>query len=84
MQFLPRRSASVDAQQVIVATRGGLISAIKVTAGVRASQWPGQMADASLQQLSQNRRVGSTDSIQQGGKTDSKFETQHGTGYKLT
>lgn len=76
-------SAAIDAQQVIVTTRGGLISATKVTAGVRASQWLGQMADASLQQVSQDRRLGSTDSIQQGRKTDSRFETQHGTGYKF-
>jgi hypothetical protein len=77
-------SVAVDGQQVIVATRGGIISATKVTAEVRASQWLGQMSDASLQQVSQDRRLGSTDSIQQGRKTDSRFETQHGTGYKLT
>ena len=77
-------SVAVDGQQVIVATHGGLISATTVTAGVRASQWLGQMADASLQQVSQDRRLGSTDSIQQGRKTDSRFETQHRMGYKLT
>ena len=37
-----------------------------------------QMADASLQQVSQDRRLGSTDSIQQGRKADSKFETSMG------
>jgi hypothetical protein len=49
-------SAAGDAQQVIVATHGDSIMATRVTAGVRTSQWLGQMSDATLQRLSQDRR----------------------------
>jgi hypothetical protein len=40
---------------MVVARLGDLISARLVTAGVRSTQWLGQMSDASLQQLSRDR-----------------------------
>ncbi|KAI9710011.1 MAG: hypothetical protein M1828_002340 [Chrysothrix sp. TS-e1954] len=48
-------SATHDAHQVIVATLGDLITARRITAGARSTQWLGQMSDASLQQLSKDR-----------------------------
>jgi hypothetical protein len=44
-------SAAEDADQIIVSTFGDLISAKRVTAGVGATQWLGQMSDAALQDL---------------------------------
>jgi TolA-binding protein len=50
-------SAAQDAHQVIVSTLGDLISAKRVTAGVGATQWLGQMSDATLQQLARGRGI---------------------------
>jgi hypothetical protein len=50
-------SAARDAHQLVVATLGDLISAKRVTAGRSATQWLGQMSDASLQQLSRDRGI---------------------------
>ena len=47
--------AAQDAQQLIIATLGDLISAKRVTAEISATQWLGQMSDATLQQLSRDR-----------------------------
>ncbi|KAK6496159.1 hypothetical protein TWF481_002183 [Arthrobotrys musiformis] len=47
--------AADDAEQVIVATPGNLISAKRVTAGPRSRQWLGQMPDAQLQNLIDNK-----------------------------
>ena len=46
-------SAAEDAQQVVT-TLEDSISARRVTAGNRATQWLGQMSDATLQQLSRD------------------------------
>jgi len=48
-------SAGQDAHQAIIATLGDLISAKRVTTGIKATQWLGQMSDAALQQLLQDR-----------------------------
>ncbi|KAH7379010.1 hypothetical protein BKA64DRAFT_585480 [Cadophora sp. MPI-SDFR-AT-0126] len=40
-----------DGHQVLVSTIGDLISARRVTAGVRSRQWLGQISDKTLQQL---------------------------------
>ena len=48
-------SADQDAHQVIIATLGDLVSAKNVHAGVRATQWLGQMTDESLQALSRQQ-----------------------------
>lgn len=83
-------SANDDAHQVIVSTRGDCVSAKRITAGVRTSQWLGQMADDTLKQLSQDRGVGSsnymsfTNGIQLDTQSDAKFEKQHGAGHKLS
>ncbi|KAF2466033.1 uncharacterized protein BDR25DRAFT_377689 [Lindgomyces ingoldianus] len=50
-------SAADDAHQVIISTFGGLISAKRVSAGVKATQWLGQISDAVLQQLAQSRGI---------------------------
>jgi hypothetical protein len=82
-------SAAEHAQQVIVSTSGDRILARKVIAGVRTTQWLGQMSDNSLQKLSQDR-IGSSsyescmDSMKLGRQTYAKFEQEHGAGYKLT
>ncbi|KAI9795427.1 MAG: hypothetical protein M1833_007026 [Piccolia ochrophora] len=44
-----------DGHQVIVSTLGDLVSAKRITVGARSTQWLGQMSDASLQHLSQER-----------------------------
>ena len=47
-------SAAQDAQQVVVATLGDLISARRVTAVDKSTQWLGQMSDDTVQQLSRD------------------------------
>ncbi|KAG0644998.1 hypothetical protein D0Z07_9214 [Hyphodiscus hymeniophilus] len=51
-------SAAEDASQVIVSTHNNPISATRVSAETRAVQWTGQMAEASIQQLSRDRGNG--------------------------
>lgn len=48
-------SADRNAHQVIISTSGDAISAKRITAGVGATQWLGQMSDAVVQQLSRDR-----------------------------
>ena len=48
-------SAAQDASQVIASTHNNPISATRVSAEAVAVQWTGQMADASIQQLSRDR-----------------------------
>jgi hypothetical protein len=48
-------SAAEDASQLIVSTNNNPISATRVNAEARAVQWIGQMADASIQQLSRDQ-----------------------------
>lgn len=50
-------SAAQDAHQVIVSTLADLISAKRVTAGVGARQWLGQMSDATVQQLARSQGI---------------------------
>lgn len=82
-------SVGRDGQQVIVATLGDLISAKKVTAGDRGTQWLGQMSDLSLQQLSRARRIekyGSPpteEETRSRAGSDAAFEGSYGAGYKL-
>jgi len=80
-------SAAQEAHQLIVATLGDLISAKRVTAGLRAAQWLGQMSDASLQQLSRDRQVGRVAMVkarEPQSEMDAKFEGQYGAGRKLS
>ncbi|KAF1835670.1 hypothetical protein BDW02DRAFT_629344 [Decorospora gaudefroyi] len=82
-------SAAEDAHQVIVSTFGDLASAKRVSAGVRATQWLGQMSDAALQQLAQSRGIdlsghsGRVKSVEEQAKGTIKFEDQYGAGHKL-
>ncbi|KAI9709020.1 MAG: hypothetical protein M1828_002554 [Chrysothrix sp. TS-e1954] len=50
-------TATDDSHQIVVATLGDLISARRITAGARSSQWLGQMSDLTLQQLSKDRET---------------------------
>jgi len=77
--------AAQDAHQVIVASLGDLISAKRVTAERGATQWLGEMSEASLRQLSQDRLAALV--TQQKCKkvqvpTDERFEDQYGAGQK--
>lgn len=82
-------SVGEDSQQVIVATLGDLISAKRITAGDRGTQWLGQMSDSSLQQLSRDRGIEKFDSAATEKTTKprteivTKFEGHYGAGYKL-
>jgi hypothetical protein len=75
-------SAARDAQQLIVATLGDLISAKRVAADISSSQWLGQMSDATVQQLSRDRvrdKVGD-----QRGEVGVNFQDQYGRGRRLS
>lgn len=50
-------SAAHDSHQVIIATLGDVILAKRVTAKVGATQWLGQMSDATVQHLLQDRAI---------------------------
>jgi hypothetical protein len=82
-------SAAPDAHQVIASTLGDLISAKRITAGVGAIQWLGQMSDPTLQQLARGRGIDlSTDFKIVGGVVEQDrgsitFEDQYGSGHKL-
>jgi len=81
-------SSAQEANQVVVATLGDLISARRVNAGVRSTQWLGQMSDASLQQLSRDRvtvdRTATEKAMKQQNEMVAKFQEQYGTGHKLS
>jgi Fungal N-terminal domain of STAND proteins len=82
-------SAAQDAHQLIVATLGDLISAKRVTAGLAATQWLGQMSDATIQQLSRDRgievrnRAAVEKVMQPQSELGTKFVDNYGTGHKL-
>jgi hypothetical protein len=56
-------STAQDAHQVVISTLGDLVSARHITAGVRSTQWLGQMSDATLQQLSRDRGRASIEKV---------------------
>lgn len=74
-------SAARDAQQLIVATLGDLISAKRVTAEISATQWLGQMSDATVQQLSHDRVK---DKGAEPRSEVGNFQDQYGKGHKLS
>lgn len=82
-------SAERDAHQVIISMSGDLIVARRITAAVGATQWLGQMSDAVIQQLSQNRGLNVSDgaSTEKGKEKQieiiAKFQDQFGAGHKL-
>jgi hypothetical protein len=80
-------SATQGAHQVVVSTLGDLISAKRITAGVGATQWLGQMSDATLQELARGRGIDLSSGsriargVADGGSIT--FEDQYGSGHKL-
>jgi TolA-binding protein len=82
-------TAAQDSDQVVVSTVGDLILAKHVTAGVGATQWLGQISNATLQQLARSRgidlssgsRIAGGIAEQDGGSK--AFEDQYGSGQKL-
>ena len=84
INFFEDVSAAQDAQQVTVATLGDLISARRVTAAARSTQWLGQMSDATVQQLSRDRNhVAVPRAPESGSAFVKKFEDRHGAGKRL-
>jgi chromosome segregation ATPase len=78
-------STAQDAHQLVVATLGDLISARRVTAGVRSTQWLGQMSDDTVQQLSRDRgRVTMEKATEPQSGMVEEFEDRYGAGYKLS
>ena len=83
-------SADTDAHQLIISTSGDLIVAKRITAGVGATQWLGQMSDAVIQQLSRDRgvevsaRAATGKSTEKEIETSAKFQDQFGAGHKLS
>lgn len=82
-------SADRDSHQVIISTSGDLIVAKRITAGVGATQWLGQMSDAVIQQLSRDRgldvsgRAASGKGKEKQIEITAKFQDQFGAGHKL-
>lgn len=82
-------SADRDAHQVIISMSGDLIVAKRITAAVGATQWLGQMSDAVIQQLSQDRGLNISDRESRGKDKEkqieitAKFKDQFGAGHKL-
>lgn len=77
-------SAADDGHQILVSTFGDLISAKRVTAGVRSNQWMGQMSDESLQHLSaQNNRSVRQNLVEPVIEKGTHFEGRYGAGLRL-
>lgn len=82
-------TAAQDSDQIVVSTLGDLISAKRITAGVRATQWIGQMSDTSLQQLARGRGIDLSSGsrivrdVADQDRGSIIFEDQYGSGHKL-
>lgn len=81
-------SAAEDADQVLISTNNDLFSAKQITAAVGARQWIGQMNEASIQHLSQSRRIDSADHVTIDKAIEPETEravnfVKYGAGYKL-
>ncbi|KAF2176781.1 hypothetical protein K469DRAFT_645268 [Zopfia rhizophila CBS 207.26] len=78
-------SMAEDGHQVIVSTVGDLLSAKRITAGARSTQWFGQMSDDSLQQHSRDHSRAVTEKAEepQPGLV-TEFRNRYGTGRKLS
>jgi predicted nucleic acid-binding Zn-ribbon protein len=83
-------SAAKASHQVVVATLGDLISAKRVNAAPEARQWVGQMADATVQQLSRDNGIQLLDQaaldqdVEPQRELGLRFAGQYGAGYKLS
>jgi hypothetical protein len=49
--------AARNTHQLIVATLGDLVSAKRITTGLGATQWLGQISDTTIQRLSRDRGI---------------------------
>lgn len=82
-------SADRDSHQVIISTSGDLIVAKRITAGVGATQWLGQISDAVIEQLSRDRgldvsgRTATGNGKEKQIEITAKFQDQFGAGHKL-
>jgi hypothetical protein len=77
-------SLEEDGHQAIISTFGDLISAKRVSAGPRSTQWMGQMSDESFQQLTKTlgRLSAEKQADTQAGATR-PFENRFGAGFPL-
>lgn len=77
-------SMAEDGNQVIVSTIGDLISAKRINAGARSTQWLGQMSDESLQELTRAvSYVSLARASGDGPEAVKAFEARYGAGIKL-
>lgn len=76
-------SSSDDAHQMIVSTLGDLISAKRITTGARSTQWLGQMADDTLQKLSQDADHTVNEAAKPQSQPVNQYEGRYGTGHRL-
>jgi predicted nucleic acid-binding Zn-ribbon protein len=82
-------TAAQNSDQVVVSTLGDLISAKRITAGVGATQWLGQMSDTSLQQLARSRGIDLSSGsrivrdVAEQDRGSITFEDQYGSVHKL-
>jgi hypothetical protein len=67
-------SAAQDASQVILSTHNNPISATRVSSETRAVQWTGQMAEATIQQLSRDQGNSLQKVSQPQGQNATSFE----------
>lgn len=73
-----------DGHQAIISTFGDLISAKRVTAGARSTQWMGQISDESFQQLTRTlTRVPTEKSADTQAGAERPFEKRYGAGVPL-
>lgn len=82
--------ASVRLEDLLrLSALGDLISAKRVTAGLRATQWLGQVSDAAPQQLSRDRGIELRDRavmdkvVEPQSELVARFGEQYGAGHKL-
>jgi DNA repair exonuclease SbcCD ATPase subunit len=76
-------SMAEDGNQVIVSTIGDLISAKRINAGARSTQWLGQMSDESLQELTHAVTYVSLAKTGDRPEEVKAFEARYGAGFKL-
>jgi chromosome segregation ATPase len=78
-------STAEDSRQFLVSTVGDLVSAKRITLGVRSVTVSGQMSDNSVQQLSHDLfHVGIKDVVEPQTRTGTQFEGRYGAGVKLS
>jgi hypothetical protein len=85
INFVEDVSLQEDGHQAIISTFGDLISAKRVTAGPRSTQWIGQISDESFQLLTKTLYRPTPGSLADTEAGAAKpFETRYGTGFPLS